>query len=140
MRQQDLLGSLLIILVLVPSGVGAVNPKSEQHDRIAQGQALFKSDCAACHGVTAKGDGPLAHELKIPPPNLTALSHRNGGEFPADYVYRVIDGRDLPRAHGSSDMPVWGDVYKPAPPSYGERRVHDRLTTLVQYLKSLQVE
>ena len=140
MRQQDLFGSLLIMLVLMPGRVGAVNPKSEQHGRIAQGQALFKSDCAVCHGVTAKGDGPLSHELKVPPPNLTLLSRKNGGEFPADYIYRVIDGRDLPRAHGSSDMPVWGEVYKPALPSYGERRVHDRLTKLVRYLKSLQVE
>ena len=127
-------------LLLSPTLVGAANAQTAANGLVDQGRELFKSDCAACHGAAAHGDGPLVTALNRAPPNLTLLSRKNGGEFPTEVVYRKIDGRELPLAHGSSDMPVWGELYKRALPVYGERRVHDRLTALIAYLKSLQVE
>ena len=39
---------------------------------IAQGEGLFPSHCAACHGAEGRGDGPLAKTLPDPPADLTA--------------------------------------------------------------------
>jgi mono/diheme cytochrome c family protein len=83
----------------------------------AQGTREFSKDeftqsCGPCHGATGKGDGPLAKSLtKAAPADLTKLSQKNGGVFPFSSLYDVIDGRTQVLAHGSREMPVWGDVY-----------------------------
>lgn len=97
----------------------------------------FNEDCASCHGVDGAGDGPVAAVLKIRPPNLSLLG--SGGSFPYARVYRAIDGRDLPLAHGSRDMPIWGDRYKRAVGPLGEKMLHQRIDALVRYVESLQV-
>jgi len=40
-------------------------------DQLAQGQKLWQSNCAACHGETGKGDGPKAQNSPQPMPNFT---------------------------------------------------------------------
>jgi len=42
-------------------------------------------------------------------PDLTSIAKRNGGVFPVDRVMMNIDGRAMPRAHGTSEMPIWGN-------------------------------
>ena len=37
---------------------------------LGQGQALYESTCAPCHGITGSGKGPVAHELNPPPSNF----------------------------------------------------------------------
>jgi mono/diheme cytochrome c family protein len=44
-----------------------------------RGKQTFLEYCAACHGVSAKGDGPAASALKIPPEDLTTLAAHNKG-------------------------------------------------------------
>ena len=56
------------------------------------GEEIFMKYCAACHGSTGRGNGPVAHSLKIAVPDLTAISRHYGG-FPAMLVREVIDGR-----------------------------------------------
>ena len=34
------------------------------------GQRLFALHCAACHGLEARGDGPLADSMKTAPPSI----------------------------------------------------------------------
>lgn len=80
-------------------------------DRPDQGRREYMNSCASCHGASAKGDGPLAASLQRPPADLTMLSHRNGGVFPAQRVQQVIDGRTDVKAHGSREMPVWGERF-----------------------------
>src|SRR5881628_2806023 len=70
--------------------------------QVEAGRRSFRTYCASCHGESAKGDGPVARDLKIHPSDLTALAKANGGEFPADQVYRAIDGRAGVRGHGPS--------------------------------------
>ena len=50
---------------------------------IAHGARLFAADCAVCHGVEARGDGPAARSLPLPPADLTANHFRahNDGEL-----------------------------------------------------------
>ena len=73
-----------------------------------EGEAIFMTHCAVCHGVDAGGSGPMAPLLSVPPPALTGLRDAEGA-FPRFRVMRRIDGRDPFLAHGG-EMPVWGDV------------------------------
>lgn len=112
----------------------------------ALGKKEFIRSCAACHGESAKGDGPVADLLLVRPADLTRIRERHGGEFPASWVYRVIDGRNEIRPHGGSGMPIWGDRYRadalrglPLPLNVGaDAVVHGRILTLVFYLELIQ--
>jgi mono/diheme cytochrome c family protein len=104
------------------------------------GAELFKSYCASCHGVVARGGGPVAPELITPPSDLSRIAARNGGVFPESSIVKVIDGRfDLP-AHGSREMPVWGTCLAEEIPGFatGDEVARGRIASLVEYLKSLQ--
>ena len=50
------------------------------------GAENYKAYCAACHGVSGKGDGPAAPALKIPPTDLTRLTANAGGKYPMMHV------------------------------------------------------
>src|SRR5579872_3953019 len=90
--------------------------KTIQHTTVkstspASGEEMFKTYCAVCHGTDGKGDGPAASALKVPPADLTQLSKKNGGKFPALEVTSAIRGDSNVAAHGSKDMPVWGSLF-----------------------------
>ncbi len=76
---------------------------------ITRGGEYFEGFCAACHGIGAMGDGPMAAILDISPPDLTGLAEANGGEFPVARVVRKIDGRDMLLSHGGP-MPLFGMI------------------------------
>ena len=65
------------------------------------GKIEYQSNCASCHGMDAKGDGPVSKELKTRPTDLTLLAKKNKGVFPVNAVYRIIDGRDQIASHGT---------------------------------------
>jgi mono/diheme cytochrome c family protein len=102
------------------------------------GSELFKTYCAACHGTSAHGDGPLAANMKKPPPDLTQFAARNGGVFPAALVAQIIDGRQPVTGHGGPDMPVWGDAFKASRLGSSEESVQARIKALVEYLEHIQ--
>jgi len=103
----------------------------------ASGSAIFENYCAACHGRSARGDGPLADSLKTRPADLTLIAKRNGGSFSADQVSKIIDGRNPVKGHGGGDMPIWGDAFgKSADPM----PVEEKIRRLVLYLQSVQVK
>ena len=102
------------------------------------GGSLFRTYCASCHGKEAKGDGPLADNLRVRPPDLTLLAKKNKGTFDADLVYRIIDGREPVKGHGGTDMPVWGDAFKHSAEGYSEKAVKARIDAIVVHLKSVQ--
>lgn len=100
------------------------------------GRTRFERECALCHGLDARGDGPFAALLRVVPPDLTGLARANGGRFPFTEVYRSIDGRDRPVAHGTEDMPLWGRRLKRE--GGDETWVRGRLLELILYVESLQ--
>jgi mono/diheme cytochrome c family protein len=109
------------------------------------GQAEFKMHCAACHGMEGRGDGPIGPLLKTPAPNLALISERNGGKFPFQKVYEIIDGSSALAAHGTRDMPLWGVRYRKEPMpltpdqvSVTNAEVEQRILSLVYYLGTLQ--
>ncbi len=99
------------------------------------GRANFVAYCAACHGLTAKGDGPAVPALKTMVPDLTTMAKRTG-KFDPIGVERFIAGMDkIPPAHGGPDMPIWGPVFKS---QGGDAQATLRLKNLATYLKSIQ--
>ena len=76
------------------------------------GRDLYLRHCASCHGVAGKGDGPAAGAMEPRPNDLTRLRERYGGQHPLREIMSAIDGRRPVRAHGDSDMPVWGIVFE----------------------------
>lgn len=77
----------------------------------ASGKEMFTQYCASCHGKEAKGDGPAAAALSIPPPDLTALGKNNGGKYPSAKVSSILHDEGGVKAHGNREMPVWGPVF-----------------------------
>lgn len=103
----------------------------------APGAALFRTYCASCHGTDARGAGPMASNLRRLPPSLTSFAVRNGGVFPSERVRRIIDGRDIP-AHGTFEMPVWGDAFRRTREGLSEQAAAARIEAIVRYLDSIQ--
>lgn len=107
------------------------------------GVEMYERLCASCHGVDGKGHGPVASLIKTGVPDLTRIAWRDGGEFPAEDVHRMIDGRLERPAHGTRDMPVWGwQFYRSENPDDAEERarVDAIIRRLVDYLRSIQIE
>lgn len=100
------------------------------------GAELFATFCAPCHGGGARGDGPMAAQLTRPPSDLTRLQLRNGGQFPAAQLERIIDGQRID-AHGTRAMPVWGDVFL-REQGVSRADVDARIATLIAYLRTIQ--
>jgi mono/diheme cytochrome c family protein len=95
--------------------------------------AMFKSYCAPCHGVSGKGDGPAAAALNPKPADLTQFAKRRAGTFSAKDFEDKLNGMAMAPAHGSSDMPVWGPIFR----QMGNEQL--RLANLRKYVESLQV-
>jgi len=106
------------------------------------GKTEFLSSCAPCHGADGKGNGPLSAVLKKAPPDLTVLAKKNNGVLPVATVDEIIDGRKSVAAHGSREMPVWGERFKRPfiyfSPALVEASVHTRILALVDYLNRIQ--
>lgn len=137
--------AVLFGLILVSDAEFSLSQAAEDtHKTAAQD---FQSFCATCHGWGGAGGGPVADVLSVEPPNLTLIAHRNGGVFPAEKVYKTIDGLEMPRAHGTKQMPVWGVwfAYEAIADSLhtGDRtpppeKIDKRIKGLVAFLKSIQ--
>lgn len=105
--------------------------------RSEDGRTLFLTYCSSCHGTSAHGDGPVAADLLTRPADLTQLATRTEGAFLAAMIQRMIDGRDrYIKAHGSIEMPVWGDAFKRE--GLSEEAIKARIEAIVRYLRSIQ--
>jgi mono/diheme cytochrome c family protein len=100
------------------------------------GIEMYRSYCAVCHGLDGKGNGPAAPALKQPPSDLTQLSKKSGGKFPDLRVATIIQGDSVIAAHGSRDMPMWGDVFRSI--QRDDAIVKLRVHNLAEYITSIQ--
>jgi mono/diheme cytochrome c family protein len=102
------------------------------------GQQMYVNYCAPCHGIDARGHGPVAVSLKTEPPDLTVLSRNNQGKFPSSHVVTVLqNGAEMP-SHGTAQMPVWGPILgKMDRTNPQEKQL--RVSNLSRYLETLQV-
>ena len=113
------------------------------------GQRGYMNSCAQCHGAAGKGDGVMAGFLSTRLPDLSTLQKDNGGVFPFARLFDVISGTKAVGAHGTSEMPAWGDRYSAqAPRQLGheyslavqEAFVRGRVLALIEYVSTLQVQ
>ena len=104
------------------------------------GEQLYLRHCGSCHGPKGRGDGIAAPFITPRPPDLTAIAQRNEGVFPYASVLMKLDGRERVPAHGSREMPIWGERFGESIPesSLSEEVTRGRVVTLVEYLKSIQ--
>lgn len=137
--------TLIAVGLLIPVAAVFAQDKSEGSRKIEityslSGQEMYRTFCAPCHGVDGKGTGPAAAALKKAPADLTQLSKKNGGKFPGDRVRAFIEGTDQKtiEAHGSREMPVWGDVFRQIADDQGAIRY--RVFTLSSFLETLQAK
>jgi mono/diheme cytochrome c family protein len=117
----------------------AQDPSAPSPQTVA-GAANFDQYCVVCHGKDAKGTGPLAATLKKRPADLTELAKRNGGTFPQQLVYQVIDGSKPVKGHGGGDMPEWGAAFSRSADSSNADAVKQRIASLVEFLSTKQVK
>jgi len=104
------------------------------------GREAFLQYCSSCHGPEARGNGPMAGELRSAPSDLTLLEARFGSPLNTQRMLERIDGRNMARAHGSTDMPVWGRRLGARTPRTQGTEAHTRGTLLIiiDYLGTIQ--
>lgn len=127
--------------VLLPVCVLAAGQVTQITKTAQSGQHLYIEHCARCHGADATGNGADAASLKPPPANLTQITKRAGGTFPAARVVdTIIYGGNVAAHHRSAQMPVWGKIFsveggRGKVGSYYSRRA---VIALKRYLASIQ--
>jgi mono/diheme cytochrome c family protein len=72
------------------------------------GAEIYAAYCAACHGPGGRGEGIIAAELPVGPPDLTRLTAENGGFFPTARVIEKIYG--YPGDYPLQVMPEFGPL------------------------------
>jgi mono/diheme cytochrome c family protein len=130
------------IILLGGFSAWAQNARDSEDSKLIasiQGPALYKAYCASCHGADAKGSGPMAKSLKVPPADLTRISARYGGTFPLMQIERIISGEEeLSSGHGAREMPVWGPIFSHVDDDRDIGGV--RIDNLARYLRDIQAK
>jgi mono/diheme cytochrome c family protein len=124
-----------VLLILATGNALSAEPSGAQE---------YKENCARCHGLDARGNGPDANEKPgYHPADLTQITRRHSRKFPRQTIYDIIDGgKRLPGHHDfNSPMPLWGLSFQLAGKNYteeSEAAVRRRIDALLDYLESIQ--
>lgn len=73
-----------------------VNPIKSDQASLDRGKEVFMANCITCHGISAKGDGPIAASLIPKPTDLTIMA---GNHPDGDFEWKI--------ANGKGAMPAW---------------------------------
>lgn len=137
-------GVLLVLLALLVSSRAVAEEQAQPSQSPSllaiSGETLYVRYCAVCHARTGRGDGPFAGILRTQPADLTLIAARRGGTFPDAEIARFVDGRLVPAAHGTREMPIWGR-WLGTPIAEGttpDEVARGEVLTLIEYLKTLQ--
>lgn len=77
------------------------NPVKANNASRARGKKLFAANCATCHGVAGRGDGPAGAALNPKPADLATMA----GQHPdGDFAWKIAEGRGA--------MPAWKQTLK----------------------------
>jgi len=120
-RTFGIIGGIALIALSFAAGEtpmsGTPNPIPGTVVSVQAGAELYKANCAACHGVDAKGGGPLAGTTQVPPPSLV----------------------DHAAAHPDGDLFYWIKTGRPGGmPSFATQLSDEQIWDLVNYLRSIE--
>lgn len=126
--------------------VGAVTganpplPQKGTPEYLQAGRDQYMKYCATCHGPTGTGDGMASSTFNKHPVDLTLLSKQNGGTFPTMKVLSIVKGDTPISAHGTREMPVWGEILgHPLDTSmYQQDAANLKILSIATYLESIQ--
>jgi mono/diheme cytochrome c family protein len=108
--------AIAVYLKALPAPVGQASESPRDVERMKRGAALYRVNCSACHGLDAKGEGPL-----VPPLTGNAVVNQAG----SDTLVRLV----LAGSQGAGTK--WAPT-RPAMPSLAwrlnDRQVADVLT------------
>jgi len=135
LRTLALAGAGVAVLALA-TGTDTPGVKGASPETIAKGRVTYSRYCVSCHGPEARGNGPLASDLRVSVPDLTRLAARSGGVYPYDRVVRIISRGDELRGHGTAEMPAWGPAFNRTDGIEGS--VDEAIRNLARYLESVQ--
>ncbi|NBQ87527.1 MAG: hypothetical protein EBU07_08610 [Betaproteobacteria bacterium] len=147
-RARVLLGATAVIWVssqaLAQPHNAPMGPRMRADSAPASGQRLYETHCASCHGIDGHGAGPMKPYLTTAPSDLTTIARRNGGAFPEQLVWEMIDGRSSTDIgpHGSREMPIWGQQFRNDAQRRGDNApewaTRNRIVALLGYLQRIQ--
>jgi mono/diheme cytochrome c family protein len=102
---------ILIATGCIASATGMPARVSARGD-IEKGSVTFILNCAVCHGMDGKAQGPLADALKVSPVDLTLLAARHNGQFPVAKVSDVIRNGGAVLASRLRGAHFWASCWK----------------------------
>jgi mono/diheme cytochrome c family protein len=135
LRKLAMLTAFCVVPALAAAQTPTIKKVPAPNTSSTNGPEMFQAYCSACHGKTGKGDGPAAAALKNKPADLTMIAKNHGGTFSTKDFEERIAGTSMSAAHGTSDMPVWGPIFRDLP---GNDKL--RIYNLKQYIDSIQVK
>lgn len=118
---------LIFLVVLLSSGLVAVvqageweapawadtlsNPFQGDSALAAQAPVLYQKNCSACHGLSGKGDGTMAHGMQPPPADFTDAEMMSD-ESDGDLFWKISNGKKpMPEWKKKLDsQQIWGLV------------------------------
>jgi copper transport protein len=116
-------GVLLLVTARMPApsaiALDTRNPIPADSPSIARGEATYLANCTECHGVTGRGDGPLAMSFSPPAADFTTVHAKL--HLDAEFFNWIKNGKP-PTA-----MPPWADTLSDAD-----------IWDVINYLRSLQ--
>ena len=107
-RSLGIVGGIVLIAAAFYGGATpmstATNPNAATVTSVQNGYNLYEANCAKCHGVDARGGGPLAGTLPVAPPSLVdhVAAHADG-----DLFYWIQNGL-------TGGMPAWAGQLTPS--------------------------
>ena len=103
----------------------------------ASGPEMYAQYCAGCHGNDGQGHGTAAPYCTVPPANLTLLTKKNRGLFPAKHVAQVLHSGTGKTPQGQGYMPVWAPLLQSMNADKPET-TEIRIANLTEYVGALQ--
>lgn len=147
-NQLTLLGMAALFMGIMGTAFSTLSQAQKEQEKVIEkapikhsspesGKQMYMDYCAVCHGKDGKGDGPAASALKTPPTDLTQMAKKSGGESQVMKVKAILRFGTSIGAHGTSDMPVWGNLFR-AVSGRDSSIVELRITNLATYVNSMQ--
>lgn len=97
------------------------NPFSNEESSIVSGAAIYKANCASCHGEKGKGDGVVAKSLDPAPTNIYATHSAASDGY---LFWRISEGGGFEPF--SSSMPGWKTILS-----------EEEIWQVISYIRSL---